>query len=466
MTIPLEPSDEQLQALIEAAGDLVRRHVGTLGEQPSWDLDDVASARAAVAEPPPETGRALDDVLRRFEHAASTSLNTAGPGYLAYIPGGGLITAAIADLLADATNRYTGLAFPSPALVELEGTVTRWLCDLFGFPTTAVGILTTGGSMANLSAIVTARHTLPRDAMNDGTIYATAQTHHSVAKAAFVAGFTLEQVRIVPTDDRLRMDPDALAAVIARDRAEGRRPFCVVASAGTTNTGAVDPMPAIADLARAEGLWLHVDAAYGGFFWLTDRGRDVLAGITRADSITLDPHKGMFLPYGTGALLVRDGSALRAAHTPGDPVGYLQDLADQDGLINVADYGPELSRDFRGLRVWLPLQLHGVDAFRQALTEKLELTAVLTEGLRAEPTLEVLWEPELSVVAFVAAGGSNDATRALLERINASKRIFCSSTVIDGRFIARACIVSHRTHRDRIDEAIEIITAAARAVAG
>jgi aromatic-L-amino-acid decarboxylase len=208
-----------------------------------------------------------------------------------------------------------------------------------------------------------------------------------------------------------------------------------------------------------EDLWLHVDAAYGGFFQLTERGRAKLRGIDRADSITLDPHKGMFLPYGTGCLLVRDGRALRQAHSIQE-AEYLQDLTTEGESLNFSDYSPELSRDFRGLRVWLPIKLHGLDAFRDALDEKLDLARLLFEALREVPTLEVPWEPELSIVAFRARGG-DAATRQLLEEINASRRVFLSSTVIEGRFFVRAAILSHRTHWDRVEEAVGIIRRAA-----
>jgi aromatic-L-amino-acid decarboxylase len=214
-------------------------------------------------------------------------------------------------------------------------------------------------------------------------------------------------------------------------------------------------------------MWLHADAAYGGFFQLTERGRKRFRGIERADSITLDPHKGMFLPYGTGSLLVRDGSLLREAHYSG--AAYLQDVvAGGEILPNFSEYSPELSRDFRGLRVWLPLQLHGVAAFRDALDEKLDLARVAYDELRGEERLDLPWDPELSIVALrlapLAGAGAeeeDERNRALLERINASKRVFLSSTMVDGRFTLRIAILSHRTHHDRIDEAIEIIRDAA-----
>ncbi|HMC37434.1 MAG TPA: pyridoxal-dependent decarboxylase, partial [Actinomycetota bacterium] len=215
-------------------------------------------------------------------------------------------------------------------------------------------------------------------------------------------------------------------------------------------------------VASDEGLWLHVDGAYGGLFQLTERGRRAFAGIERADSIAVDPHKTLFLPYGTGALLVRDGDRLREAHTV--QADYLQDLAREEEIPNFTDYSPELSRDFRGLRLWLPLELHGLRAFRDALDEKLDLARFLHGELSDTGGFELPWEAELSVVAFrlaPEAGDRDDLSRRLLKRINASRRVFLSSTMIDGRFVIRACIVSHRTHRDRIEEAADIIKKAA-----
>jgi aromatic-L-amino-acid decarboxylase len=297
----------------------------------------------------------------------------------------------------------------------------------------------------------------------DGTYYVSEQAHASVTKAATIAGFSKRNLRVVPTDTELRMDPEALRRLV-REVAAGKRPFLVAPSAGTTNTGAIDPLDAIADVARDEELWMHVDGAYGGFFQLTDRGRAAFHGIERSDSVTLDPHKGMFLPYGTGGLVVRDGEALRDAHYEG--AAYLQDLPPTGELPNYSEYSAELSRDWRGLRVWFPLRLHGVAAFREALDEKLDLAQVVAEALEIDPNIEVCWRPQLSTVAFRLAGDADDDLQAeFLRRINASKRVFLSSTRIHGRYVLRICIVSHRTHRDRIHECLEIVAKAAAELA-
>jgi aromatic-L-amino-acid decarboxylase len=260
------------------------------------------------------------------------------------------------------------------------------------------------------------------------------------------------------------MDPAALEAMVAADRKAGMRPFLVSAAAGTTNTGAIDPLDAIADVAAAERLWFHVDAAYGGFFRLTARGTERFVGIDRADSITLDPHKGLFLPYGTGGLVVRDREALRAAHFEG--AAYLQDLLPAGELPNYSDLSPELSRGVRGLRVWFPLVLHGVDAFRTALDEKLDLAERAHRGLAEDPLVELGWDPQLTVVTFRLRGADLPTNESFLRRINASGRVFLSSTRIDDGYWIRICIVSHRTHADRIDECVEIIRKAAAELAG
>jgi aromatic-L-amino-acid decarboxylase len=456
LTRPLEPTGPDLRALLHAAAEHVVELVDRLPAAPVLDASGVADLLAdrTIRRPPPEHGRDIDELLAVLDRAAAKGINSASGGALAYVPGSGLVSAAVADLLASALNRYTGLADPAPGLVALEADVLRWLADLFGLPATAGGTLTTGASLATLSALVTARTAMLPPDFHTGTLYVTTQSHHCVAKAARIAGFPAAAVRFVPTDAGLRMDPAALQRAIEADRTAGRHPFCVVATAGTTNTGTIDPLPAIAEVAADERIWLHVDAAYGGFFQLTDRGYDRLRGIERADSLVLDPHKSLFLPFGTGCVLVRDGRLLAAAHA-GDDAPYLQDL-DAGALPDFAEYGPELTREFRGLRLWLPLHLHGVAAFRAALDEKLDLAAHAHEQLSRMPALAVLGPPDLSTVAFSCRAGDT-ATTELLRRVNAEGRVLLSSTTVDGHVLGRMCVLNHRTDRARVDEALDAL---------
>ncbi len=457
----LELTGDEMRDMVDRAMDRIVPWIEALPDQPTHHLDKAHRLVRALREPLPEDGVSFRRLLGQlFERVLPTSLNTASPGYLAYIPGGGLFHAAVADLVADATNRYVGIWAAAPGLVQIEQNVIRWFADLAGLPATAGGLLTSGGSMANLGAVVTARHTKLGEDFLRGVLYTSAQAHHSVRKAARVAGFPDASVRVVPTDGGFRIRPDALARAIAADRAEGRLPAMVVASAGTTATGAVDPLDAIADVCRAEGLWFHVDAAYGGFFLLTDRGRAALAGIERADSITLDPHKGLFLPYGTGCLLVRDLAPLRSAHHV--DASYLPPPPADPDHWDFADLGPELSRDPRGLRVWLPLKMHGAAAFRAALDEKLDLAADACARVAALPGVEIVAPPALSLFAFrVAPRGVTDPSeidgfgRRVLAHVNARQRVFLTGADVDGRHLLRVCVLSFRTHADRIDALVE-----------
>jgi aromatic-L-amino-acid decarboxylase len=465
----LEPDADAMRRLVAAALQRVVAHVESLPRQPAVDVEGAAEAARALVERLPETGAPLDAVLDLlFERAVPKSFNTAGPGYLAYIPGGGLFHAAVADLIADAVNRYVGVWQAAPALSQLEANVTRWFCDLVGYPEGSLGLLTSGGSLANFVALATARRErLPEDFLR-GVLYASDQTHHSVQKAALLAGFPAGRVREVPSDGGFRMRVDALRDAVAADRARGLTPFLVVGNAGTTNTGAVDDLDALAGVAAAEGLWLHVDAAYGGFFLLTERGREAMRGIARADSVTLDPHKGLFLPYGTGALVVRDGGALRRAH--GLHADYLPSRPPDPEFVDWSEVSPELSRPFRGLRVWLPVKLMGIAPFRRALDEKLDLAASASAELRRIAGIEIVAEPQLSLLAFrlVREGldpASLDAlNRRFLERVNARKRVYLTGTVAHGRFVLRICVLSFRTHQDRMTAALEDIRAASAEV--
>jgi len=466
----LELSGADLRDLMEDVLDRVAAHVDSLPAQPAHDLEGAEALARALAEPAPEGAAPPAEVLDLlFDRAVPTSFTTAGPGYPAYIPGGGLLHSAVADFIADAVNRYTGLWLPAPGLVQLETNVLRWLCEVVGYPTTALGILTSGGSLANFSAIVAARVSRLGDAFLDGTLYVSDQVHHSVVKAARLAGFPESSIVSIPSDERFRMRVDRLTAAVARDRAAGRRPFLVVGSGGTTNTGAVDDLPALAALATREGMWFHVDAAYGGFFVLTERGRHTLTGLSQADSITLDPHKGMFLPYGTGALLARDPSALHAAHSTEG--AYLPAMQEETERVDFCQLSPELSRPFGCLRLWLPLKLAGLAAFRQALDEKLDLAQRAADGLARIPGIEVVAPPALSIVAFRAtrAGLGTEATNALnrrlLEAVNRRGRVFLTGTTVNGRFLCRICVLSFRTHADRIDLALEDLRAALKEVA-
>lgn len=453
-----------MRRLVDQAMERIAEFVDSLPAQPSARLEGGAELARSLAEPLPTKGASFEAILQLlFDRAIPVSYNTAGPGYLAYIPGGGLLHAAVADLIGDAVNRYVGVWLAAPGLVQLEANVVRWFCEIVGYPKAASGFLTSGGSLANFSAVVTARRALLPDDFLGGTLYGSDQTHYSIAKAALLAGFPADSVRSVPSDPQFRIRIDRLEEAIARDRQVGRTPFLIVGNAGTTNTGAVDDLERLADLAKRERLWFHVDAAYGGFFMLTERGKRVMRGIERADSIVLDPHKSLFLPYGTGSLLVRDPAPLRRAH--GLSADYLPAMQEADDLVDFCQLSPELTRPARGLRVWLPIKLHGIEPFRRALDEKLDLAEWATRELRAIPGIEIVAEPQLSTVAFrlrrndLPAPELNALNRSLIDRVNAKRRVYLTGTMLGDLFTLRVCVVSFRTHLDRMQQGLEDIRA-------
>ncbi|HHL71390.1 MAG TPA: aminotransferase class V-fold PLP-dependent enzyme [Bacteroidetes bacterium] len=394
------------------------------------------------------------------EHVDTPGINPASGGHLGYVPGGGVYYAALADYLADVTNRYAGVYFANPGAVEMENLLIEWMASITGYPENAAGNLTSGGSIANLISIVAAREAFQAKAADFHrlVVYTTEQLHHSATKALRIVGLAEAPVRFIPIDERFRMRPDMLEQAIRRDEQAGLKPWLIMASAGTTDTGAVDPLDTIAEIAKTHGLWHHVDGAYGAFFMLTERGREVLRGIEKSDSLVMDPHKGLFLPYGTGAVLVKDRDVLFRAHRY--HANYMQDAVAPEGALSPADLSPELTKHFRGLRMWLPLKLHGVAPFRAALEEKLLLTRYFRNRLADMEGFELGPEPDLSITTFrylPRHGDADDFNRRLLQAIHEDGRVFLSSTQINGTFTLRLAVLCFRTHRQTIDLAIDIL---------
>lgn len=464
----LEFSPAQMRTMGQEVVERAVAHLATLDRQPCRGDVDAADLCRTLRAPIPETGTDLTPLLDQlFDDLIPRSFTTPGPGYLAYIPGGGVYPAALADFIADTTNRYTGVWQAAPALVQLEANVLEWLRDWMGFPDGSTGLLTSGGSMATLNAILCARERHLGSEIRAGTLYTSDQGHHCITKAAKLAGIFADRVRVIPTDADFRLRVDLLDAAIAADRAAGLRPFIVASSAGTTNTGAVDPLEMVADVCQREGLWHHVDGAYGAFFHAVPELRPLLAGLPRADSLTLDPHKGMFLPYGTGALLVRDAAALRAVHAA--TAGYLP--AQQSEFYDPSQYGPELSRGFPGLRVWMALKLFGAARYRAAIAEKRELAVWAAERVAQIPGVVMDAGPQLSLFAFHLEGprlstqeARNAATAALMERVTARGRVMLTGATVDGRYLARVCVLSFRTRMAEMEACVSQITEEARAL--
>jgi len=387
------------------------------------------------------------------------ALNPASGGHVGYVAGGGVYPAALGDYLADVSNNFAGVYFVGPGAVRMEHMMIRWMTELVGYPETSGGDLTSGGSIAGLVAVVTAReaHELKAADIPKTVVYLTGEAHHSLTKALRIAGLRECVLRRVETDGGFRMRPDALEALIESDKAAGLKPWMIIASAGTI-TGAVDPLPAIGDIASSHGLWFHVDGAYGGFFTICDEGKKILSGIDRADSIVMDPHKGLFLPYGCGAVLIKDRTKLQAAHSY--QADYMQDVEEAHDEYSPADHSPELTRHFRGMRMWLPLKLFGVKPFRACLQEKLLLARHFYEEIQKLEGFEVGPYPDLSIVTYrykPKRGDANEFNKRLVEEIRRDGRVFITSTMIDGKFTLRLAVLCFRTHLDTIETALEVL---------
>jgi aromatic-L-amino-acid decarboxylase len=413
------------------------------------------------AMPVTDNAYSIEQVLQALAADVDTpGINPASGGHLGYIPGGGQYYAALGDYLADVFNRYAGVSYASPGAVTLEKSLLRWMADLVGYPACAAGDLTSGGSIANLMGVVAARDAarLTGNFLASSPIYLSAQVHHCVDKAIRIAGLGECPRRIIPMDQQFRMNAESLAMTIEKDKQAGLNPWLIVASAGTTDTGSVDPLSSIADISRYHDLWFHVDAAYGGFFMLCEWGRKTLDGIQQSDSIVIDPHKGLFLPYGSGAILTRDSATLHRAHYY--DANYMQDARSGDQDLSPADLSPELSRPFRGLRMWLPLMLCGLAPFRAALDEKLLLARYFHRKLSSLPGWELGPEPQLSVVTYrylPESGESDEFNRQLLKAIHKDGRVYVSSTVVNGRFVLRLAVLHFRSHRQQVDLLLELL---------
>lgn len=433
-------------------GDFASRFLGGVNSAPAfYGLRPVDSGSAA----PSETPQSFAGVLSEFERTAlGNGINPASGRFFGYIPGGGMPSAAVGDFVAALTNRYSGAYNACPGAADIENQVVSWLRDLLGFPPESWGTLQSGGSLATLTALVAARATRPFGEWHRSVVYYSSEVHHCLPKALKIAGLEAAPLRIVEVDQEMRLSVPALRRQIAADKAAGLSPWLVCATAGTTNTGAIDPLEEIAALCKEESLWFHVDAAYGGFFYLTESMRPKLEGMRLADSLVLDPHKGLFQPYGVGAVLVRHAGGLKESLTF-DP-DYMRDVSDSGGRSPM-DYSPELTRHFRAARLWFSLKLHGLTRFRSALEEKLGLARYAHDKLKAIPGLVVGPEPQLSIATFRVKGEgkkADEATDRLQAKLLERGVVHLSSTRVNGQVYLRLCVLCFRSHLAEVDLAL------------
>ena len=438
----LNPSPEEMRRIGHLAVDRAVAHLEHLGERRVVTRPLASELVPLVAEPLPRTGKGMDDSIRRyFEDLLPRATLVNHPRFFAYIPGPGSFAGAVGEWLAASTNLFVGSWLGGASMAQLEVQVLDWLRQMLHLPEPFTGILTSGGSVANLSGLAAARTRI--EDLSKATVYTSAEAHYSVVKAARILGIPGENIRALDVDEEQRLQPEIVAQAVGRDRRAGLLPMALCATAGTTNTGAVDPLAAHADLCESEGLWLHVDAAYGAGIGLLPEGREILAGLDRSDSITLDPHKWFYSPFESGCLLTRRTEELETAFQ-GD-ASYMQDVPRDE--VNFFTRGPELSRGNRALKLWMLLRAVGVDAIAGAVAQDLRLCRLACQLLQQDPRIEIVTHPRLSVFTFAVRGG-DAPSQELMDAILADGYLMLSSSRVGDRYVLRFCVANHRTTED------------------
>jgi aromatic-L-amino-acid decarboxylase len=454
----LDPGTDERLALGRQVVEALVRWQALRAAAPIHQHIEDSQVEGMFTHPPEQGANDPGPVLERLLSAAGGGWSKAHGGDLAFIPNGGLYSGSLAALLAAGVHAFTAASFESPALIALEESVLSWFATVLRMPNDSEGVLLSGGSLANQTAIACALAAGFDSAKS--TVYLSRRAHHSLHKGLRLSGLPIHCVREVPTDSATRIDLAALRTRIDHDRAAGRQPRLVIGTAGSTDTGAIDDLDGLAAIASGCGAWFHVDAAYGGMFALTERGAGRLHGMGSADSVTVDAHKGLFLPYGISALLVRHPGALERAHGATGP--YQRDVTRVPRLPHYFLRGPELTRPFRGVLIWLPLHLHGVARFRVVLDRCLDLAQEAAKRIGAMPGVECVGGTDLSIVAFRAAAG-DEATQAVVDAINGSGRFHVSSTTLDGRTTIRLAFLHPRTGQAELEGVLEIVRGALHA---
>jgi len=458
---PLALDREAMRRMGYAVIDLLVERIDGLADGPVLRTATRDEMAARIDEPPPGSAQPFETLLERLDRDVLPFVGHFDhPRFFGYIPGAGTWPAALGDLIAAATNIDSGAWRESAGPSQLELTVLDWFRSWIGYPNGAAGVLVSGGSAANLTAIACAREAIVGPMSPRIVAYTSDQTHSSLARAARHLGFRPDQIRVLATDARFRMRLDDLVAAIDTDLAAGRLPFLVSANAGTTSTGAVDDLTAISQICRERGIWMHVDAAYGGFAVLTERGREALRGIELADSVTLGPHKWLAMPFEVGCLMVREGAALEAAFELHPE--YLQDRSAGAHAVNFADRGLQLTRASRAIKVWLALETFGVDAFRAAVDRAIDLTLEAQGAIEGDDRLELVSPASLGVLTFRRRGRPGEdaeaedrRNEAIVARLAADGDVLLTSTLIGGRYAIRLCVLNHSSAWPDVDHALE-----------
>lgn len=451
----LDPDPEEMRRLGYQAVDLVVEWMAKLPEAPVGRFPSSEILAPLVEEPMPRKGRPVEEGMQRFLHdymPFATLVNH--PRFFAYIPCPGSYIGALGSFLASATNLFTSTWIGGSVAAQLEEQLLSWIREAIHLPQEFRGVLTSGGSIANLSALAAARTRLPAEKQKLGIIYVSSEAHFSITKAAQLLDITPAQIRTLPVDSKQRLVPADVATAMAEDVAAGYHPLLLCASLGTTSTGAIDPLDELAEITQRYGAWFHVDGAYGAAVRLLPEYRDATAGLAKADSVTLDPHKWLYAPMESGCFLTRDMAALETAFT-GDGE-YMQDIPLDE--INLFRRGPELTRGNRALKLWLLLRSVGLDKLTNAIRRDITLCHLACDLLSEDPDLEIVTPPQLSVFSF-AAKKSEAITKKLMSDILEDGFLMLSSSQVDGRYVLRLCVLNHRTTEQDIRDSVERIRA-------
>jgi len=448
----LETPESERVEMIKKVSDYANQFIGSLDATKAFNNEDAFSLKIT------DQKKTFDSILNLYQkEVVEKGINAASGKHLGYIPGGGVFTAALADFIAAVTNPFSSVHYASPGAATIENEVVDWLKTVFSFPENSVGCLSSGGSISTLIAFTAARdqHKIKNEFIKKSVVYLSEQVHHSTQKALRIIGLEDVIIRYVSLDSHHKMKTDSLKELIQKDISAGLQPFMIVATAGTTDTGTIDPLDEIAEIAKNHKMWFHVDAAYGGFFIMTSK-KDLFKGIEKADSLIVDPHKGLFLPYGIGAVLVKDSAAV--LHSNYYTANYMQDISIDKMLKSPANLSPELTKHFRGLRMWLPLQFHGVEPIIACLEEKLLLVHYFRNKL-VDLGFCLGPEPDLSISYFwyPFETDADEKNKLLMDEIHADGSVFLSSSVIENRFVIRIAVLAFRTKQENIDEAVEMI---------
>jgi len=464
----LELSRAEMEDLGRRVMESVVERWAGLREQPLGRIASPTELEKQLAGPPPELGADPLEVLRQvYDHVLGNTISIDHPRFLAFIPVPSNFIGFLADVLASGFNVFAGTWLAGSGAAQVELTTIDWLRRLCGFPDGAQGLFVSGGSMANLTALVAARHAMLGEHDPDSRVYFSDQTHSSVQRALTVMGFSPRQWEILPSDADFRLGLPSLQKAVAAHRASGKRPFCVVANGGTTNTGAVDPLPELVSFCREEGLWLHVDGAYGAPAMLCDEGKALLDGMGDADSLTMDPHKWLFQPMELGCVILREGRFLAEAFrvTP----EYMKDV---EGEINFADSGIQLTRGFRALKLWMSLKIFGLGAFRNAVSLGIKLGKQAEKRIRASSHFELVTPAQLGILTFRYKDDGRPSheldalNRAITDALRKEGRAMLSTTALRGRTVLRMCTNNPRTTKEDIEETVALLEKWADVIGG